>query len=98
VSTFTVGAPPGAAVPAFAGQPAIDEPLRQQAAALLQHTYRWLEAGLPDAPQLAAAVPAVVTAVQLYEAAQYPACLGQITAVMANLQQARGVYPTLRPL
>jgi hypothetical protein len=98
VSTFTVGAPSGAAVPALAGQPAIDEPLRQQAAALLQHTYRWLEAAIPDVPQLAAVVPATVTAVQLYEAAQYPACLGQITAVMSNLQQARGVFPTLRPL
>jgi hypothetical protein len=98
VSTFTVGAPPGAAASAFAGQPATDEPLRQQAAALLQHTYRWLEAAIPDAPQVAAVVPATVTAVQLYEAAQYPACLGQISAVMANLQQARGAFPTLRPL
>jgi hypothetical protein len=55
-------------MPVIVGQPTIDEPLRQRAAALLQHTYRWLEAGLPDAPQLSAAVPAVVTAVQLYEA------------------------------
>jgi hypothetical protein len=86
------------AAPIDVGQPAVDETLRQQAAALLQHTYRWLEAGLPDAPQLSAVVPAVVTAVQLYEAAQYPACLGQITAVMANLQQARGAFPTLRAL
>jgi hypothetical protein len=97
MSTYTVGAPPGVAAPVV-GQPAIDEPLRQEAAALLQHTYRWLEAAVPDAPQLSSAVPAVVTAVQLYEAAQYRACLDQIGAVMANLQQARGVFPTLRPL
>jgi hypothetical protein len=98
VSTFTVDPPPRIAAPLVGGAPAVQEALRQQAAALIQHTYRWLEAAIPDVPQLSAVVPTMVTAVQLYQAQQYPACLNQITAVIANLQQARGVFPTLRPL
>lgn len=77
---------------------AMDEALRQQCAALLQHTYRWLETAIPGAPQLSGIVAAVVTAVQLYEAQQYPACLNQITAVVSTLQQARSAFPTLPPL
>jgi hypothetical protein len=98
VSTFTVDAPPGIAAPLAVGTPAVQEALRQQAAALIQHTYRWLEAAIPDAPQLSVVVPTLVTAVQLYQAQQYPACLNHITAVIASLQQARSVFPTLRPL
>jgi len=75
-----------------------DEALRQQAAALLQHVYRWLEASVPVAPDVLTVVPMLVTAVQLYEAQEYPACLDQVQAAMAALRQARWTFPALPPL
>jgi hypothetical protein len=88
------------AAPASAGtgQAAVDEAMRQQAAALLQHTYRWLETAIPVAPQLSGSVPPLVTAVQLYQAQQYTACLNQVSAVIGSLQQTRWAFPTLPPL
>jgi hypothetical protein len=79
-------------------QPAVDEAMRQQAAALLQHAYRWLETAIPMAPQLSGTVSPLVTAVQLYQAQQYAACLDQASAVIGSLQQARWAFPTLPPL
>jgi len=75
-----------------------DEVLRQRAAALLQHVYRWLDASVPVAPDVLDVVPVLVTAVQLYEAQEYPACLDQVQAAMAALRQARWTFPALPPL
>lgn len=89
-------APP--AVPIGVGSPAVEEAMRQQAAALLQHTYRWLENAVPAAPPLAGVIAPLVAAVQLYQAERYAACLRQVTAVVGGLQQARWAFPTLPPL
>jgi len=80
-------------------RPAVTEDaLRQQAAALLQHAYRWLEAAAPIAPQVVTVVPMLVTAVHLYEAGEYPASLNQVQAAIAALKQARLTIPALPPL
>jgi tRNA A58 N-methylase Trm61 len=98
VPTFTMGVPAGGLAPPALGHPMVEEAQREQAAALLQHTYRWLDEAVVDVPQLADAIPAVVAAVQLYQAGQYSPCLNQITAVVGSLQQARGAFPALPPL
>jgi hypothetical protein len=72
--------------------------MRHQAAAVLQHTYRWLEAAIPVAPQLSSTIPPFVIAVQLYQGQQYAACLDQTAAVIGTLRQARWAFPTLPPL
>jgi len=79
-------------------QPAVDEAMRQQAAAMLQHAYRWLEAAIPTVPQLSGMVSPLVIAVQLYQVQQYAACLNQVSTVISTLQQARWAFPTLPPL
>lgn len=80
-------------------RPAVTEDaLRQQAAAVLQHVYRWLEATAPIAPPVLGVVPMLVTAVHLYEAREYPACLNQVQAATSAMQQARSAFPTLPPL
>jgi hypothetical protein len=76
----------------------VDEAMRHQAAAVLQHTYRWLETAVPVAPQLSSTISPLVTAVQLYQAQQYAACLDQAATVFGTLQQARWAFPTLPPL
>lgn len=85
-------------MPSTAGQPAVDQAPQLQAEALLLHTYRWLQTAVPAAPQLSTAIPATVTAVQLYEARQIPACLQQITAVRGTLRQASSAAASLPPL
>jgi hypothetical protein len=97
---MTVMPPTAVTGPAPIGtrQPAVDEAMRQQAAASLQHAYRWLEAAIPMAPQLSGMVSPLITAVQLYQAQQYAACLNQVSAVIGALQQARWAFPTLPPL
>jgi len=89
---------PGAQTLGAAYQPAVDEAMRQQAAASLQHAYRWLEMSIPAAPQLSGMISPLITAVQLYQAQQYGACLNQVSAVIGSLQQARWAFPTLPPL
>jgi hypothetical protein len=76
----------------------VNEAMRQQAAALLQHTYRWLEAALPVAPQMSTMAAPLITAVQLYQAQQYDACLYQMHEVIGSLRQARWAFPMLPPL
>ncbi len=102
MTTYPMTATPAMAVlgpdPIGARQPAVDEAMRQQAAALLQHAYRWLETAVPAAPQLSGTVPPLITAVQLYQAQQYAACLDRASAVISALQQARWAFPTLPPL
>jgi hypothetical protein len=98
VLTLTMDTAPGVPAPSALGHAATEEALREQAAALLQHTYRWLDAAIADVPQLAGAVPATVAAVQLYEAGQYAPCVNQIGGVLGSLQQARGAFPALPAL
>jgi hypothetical protein len=98
VPTITMGTSSGVPAPSALGHAAAEEALREQAAALLQHTYRWLDEAVADVPQLAGAIPATVAAVQLYEARQYAPCLNQIAAVLGSLQQARGAFPALPAL
>jgi hypothetical protein len=93
-STAAVAGP----APGSTRRPAVDEAMRQQAAAVLQHTYRWLETAIPVAPQLSSTISPLVTAVQLYQARQYAACLDRAGAVIGSLQQARWTFPTLPPL
>jgi len=78
--------------------PAVEEAIRQRCAAGLQRAHRWLEEALPKAPALSDVVPAMITAVQLYQARQYKACLDEVNAVIASLEQARWTFPTLPPL
>ncbi|HEX6682570.1 MAG TPA: hypothetical protein VF062_07220 [Candidatus Limnocylindrales bacterium] len=78
--------------------PAVEEAIRQRCAAELQRAYQWLEETLPSTPALSNVVPAMITAVQLYQARQYTACLDEVNAVMSNLRQARWSFPTLPPL
>jgi hypothetical protein len=85
-------------MPSTPRAPAVDQTPQLQAEALLLHTYRWLQAATPAAPQLSTAIPATVTAVQLYEARQIPACLKQITGVLGTLRQARPAGASLPPL
>jgi hypothetical protein len=98
VTTFTMDTPLAGFAPSGLGQTAANEALREQAAALLQHTYRWLDEAVVDVPQLVGAIPATVAAVQLYEAGQYLPCVNQIGAVLGTLQQARGAFPALPAL
>jgi hypothetical protein len=72
--------------------------MRQQAAALLQHVYRWLEATAPVEPRVLKVVPVLVAAVHLYEAQEYPACLSQVQVATGALQQVRSTLPALAPL
>lgn len=74
------------------------EAMRQQAAALLQRCYRWLEAAVMVVPQVAGFVPPLVTAVAQYEAQQYDACLMQTAAVITAIRQVQLSVPTLPPL
>ena len=84
-------------IPANAAH-ALFEARRLQAAAALHRCYRWLEQAIQSAPQLGHLVPPLLTAVQLYEAEHYEACLAQTIAVMQVAQQLRGVLPLLPPL
>lgn len=74
------------------------EAMRYQTAALLQHTYHWVRAASEVTPAVTRAAPALTVAVQLYDAEQYPSALGQLSGVVAMLQQARQAYPALPPL
>lgn len=104
------GAAPGGAAqmfPTFAGpespiamageQLIADEVLRQQAAARLQHVYRWIETTAPVAPQVLNVASMLITAVQLYEAQQYAASLDLQQAAIGLLRQAGFPVPMLPP-
>lgn len=72
---------------------------RQNAAALLQHTYRWVSAASATAPMVAQqAAPMLTLAAQLYEAAEFDAALQQLSGAVMALRQARQAYPALPPL
>ncbi|HYN92824.1 MAG TPA: hypothetical protein VES42_03130 [Pilimelia sp.] len=93
-SLVTMAAP--APLPAPLGVPA--EALRQQAAAVLQHCYRWLESAVPLVPQTAEVIPAMISAVQQYEGKRYDTSLAQGLAVLHAARQLRAAVPALPPL
>jgi hypothetical protein len=72
-----------------------DEAMRQQAAAVIQRSYRWLDASAPLAPQVAGLIPPLITAVQQYEAEQYAASLTGAVAVVQTAQALHGATPIL---
>jgi hypothetical protein len=72
--------------------------MRYQTAGLLQHTYHWVYAASEVTPAVTQAAPALMVAVQLYNAEQYPAAQRQLSGVAAMLHQARQAYPALPPL
>ena len=99
----TTPVPPAAAATVPLGQPAMlnqpsPEAMRQQAAATIHRLYRWLEAVVPMLPQVGTLVPALVTAVQQYEAQQYGPCLQQALFVAQAAQQVQLSVPGLPPL
>ena len=99
--SLTGAASPGAVAvnPGWARPPVVsDETLRQQAAAVLQCCYHWLEAAVPIVPETAELVPILVAAVQQYQAQQYEACLAQAAAVVQTARQLRQAVPALPPL
>jgi hypothetical protein len=65
------------------GRPGHLDPAQAQCAATLQGMYGWLQASLPQAPQLAGIIPLAVQAVRLYRAGQYEACLAQVQYTIA---------------
>ena len=85
---------PGAATPVPA------EVQRQRAAAELTRAYRWLDHAMPAVPSVAMLVPGLVTAVSLYTAEQYQACLvqtGTVLQAIAGLRAAQPGLPELSP-
>lgn len=74
------------------------EAMRQQAAASIQRCYRWMEAAVPLAAQVAVLAPVLITAVQQYEAQQYLPCLQQVAVVAQVAQQLQVQVPGLPQL
>jgi hypothetical protein len=87
----------GVAHPGVAATAPVDV-LRQQAAAALTRAYRWLDRAVPAAPPVAMLVPGLVTAVSLYTAEQYQACLVQTGAVLQAVAGLRAAQPGLPEL
>jgi hypothetical protein len=78
---------------------AAPEARRHDVAALLQHTCQWTRAASAVVPPVAQQMaPALTVAVQLYEAQQYRAALGQLAGVVTMLHRARQAYPALPEL
>lgn len=96
IQSIASGISPLSAQPGV-GQPSA-EAIRQQAAAVIQRCYRWLEAAVPAVPQVAALVPALITAVQQYEAQQYGPCLQQTMLVAQTAVRVGAAVPALPPL
>nr|WP_189178509.1 hypothetical protein [Microbispora rosea] len=85
--------PPVAAV--ATGHPAPVAPLQAHCAVTLQRLYGWLQASLPQAPQVAGVIPLLVQAVQLYRAGRYDACLAQIHFALGAVTPGRPTVPLL---
>ena len=69
--------------------------MRQQAAAVIQRSFRWLDASAPLAPQVAGLISPLITAVQQYEAEQYAASLTGAVAVVQTAQALHSTTPIL---
>jgi hypothetical protein len=65
--------------------------LQMQCAAMLQRLYGWLQVAVPQQPQLAAVIPPLVQAVQLYRVGLYEPCAAQLQSVIGMLNQARAI-------
>lgn len=77
------------------GQPAPMAPVQVHCAVTLQRLYGWLQASLPQAPQVAGMIPLLVQAVQLYRAGRYEACLAQIQYALGVVSPGRPTVPLL---
>ncbi|TQS20386.1 hypothetical protein [Microbispora hainanensis] len=83
------------AVGVATGHPAPVAPLQVHCAVTLQRLYGWLQASLPQAPQVAGIIPLLVQAVQLYRAGRYDACLAQIQFALGAVAPGRLTVPLL---
>ncbi len=83
------------AVGVATGHPAPVAPLQAHCAVTLQRLYGWLQASLPQAPQVAGIIPLLVQAVQLYRAGRYDACLAQIQFALGAVTPGRPTVPLL---
>ncbi|WP_169979978.1 hypothetical protein [Microbispora sp. H10836] len=83
------------AVGVVTGHPAPVAPLQAHCAVTLQRLYGWLQASLPQAPQVAGIIPLLVQAVQLYRAGRYDACLAQIQFALGVVTPGRPTVPLL---
>ncbi|MEW9533453.1 hypothetical protein [Microbispora sp. NPDC049125] len=70
-------------------------PSQVQCAVALQRLYGWLQASLPQAPQVAGIIPLLVHAVQLYRAGRHEACLEQIRYVVGVVDPGPPAVPPL---
>jgi hypothetical protein len=95
MSTPTWQQPTGAPAGLMPVAPGVQQ---AQCAALLQRLEAWLEATVPQVPQLARLIPATVLAVQQYAAGQYQNSLTQAYGVVRTLDQVRAMHPGLPPL
>ncbi|MEV7808033.1 hypothetical protein AB0O28_34305 [Microbispora sp. NPDC088329] len=77
------------------GHPAPIAPLQAHCAVTLQRLYGWLQASLPQAPQVAGIIPLLVQAVQLYRTGRYDACLAQIQFALGVVNPGRPAVPLL---
>ena len=84
--------------PQFSFPAATRAALRLPAGAALQRCYKWLERAVIVSPQMVSLMPPLLTAVQLYEAEQYEACLAQTAAVMQVITQLQASIPMLPQL
>lgn len=89
------GAAPGTAMGPVPGRPMTPGPSQVHCAVTLQRLYGWLQASLPQAPQLAGLIPLLVQAVQLYRSGQYEACLAQLQAVLGVVNSGQPTVPLL---
>lgn len=80
-----MGAASGPAMAPGPGRPGPSGLLQVHCAMSLQQLYGWLQATIPQAPQVAGIVPLVVRAVQLYRAGQHEACVAQIQSVLDSI-------------
>jgi hypothetical protein len=62
--------------------------VQAQCAMALRQLYGWLQATVPQTPQLSDAVLPAVQAVRLYRAGQGQACLAQVQAVLGLIGRA----------
>ncbi|GAA4201722.1 hypothetical protein [Microbispora amethystogenes] len=90
-----MGSPTPPATGVTAGQPAPAAHLQAHCAVTLQRLYEWLQASIPQAPQVAGVIPLLVQAVQLYRAGRYEACLAQIQYALGVVAPGRPMVPLL---
>ncbi|MBP2706994.1 hypothetical protein JOL79_24720 [Microbispora sp. RL4-1S] len=85
----------GAATGPLPGGPGQPNPSQVHCAVTLQRIYGWLQASLPQTPQLAAVIPLIVQAVRLYRTGQFEACLSQVQYALAVVSPGQPIVPLL---